>query len=110
MVACKYHREFGAPATRVSWQLHKEDPAMNTLKEFRGHLWGWMTNPDGEDFCPTCFHQVYLKRIPAEGRSQVKDDSNPTKDYAETRKARDGWLVMCDNMKCTAVVFVPFTN
>lgn len=83
------------------------------LEEFKSRLRGWVTSPDGEDFCPKSWAE-YLKKRRAEddpsGKilEMVKSDSKSTSKLAETRKAFDGWFVMCAEENCREEVFIPF--
>ena len=83
-----------------------EDPK---LVEFRKSIKGWMTSPDGEDFCPESWERYLAKIREKDSKLEliVKKDSRPTSSVAETRKASDGWLVMCGEESCKNEVFLP---
>ena len=84
-----------------------EDPK---LVEFRKSLRDWVTSPDGEDFCPESWERYLAKIRGKDSKLEliVKEDSRPTSSIAETRKASDGWLVMCSEEGCKNEVFLPF--
>jgi hypothetical protein len=90
-------------------QFEKEKIAEvnNKFVQFLHELKGWMTSPDGEDFCPECWKQ-YLDKLTGAQRVMALDNSGSTagKHTAKTRKAADGWLAFCE--KCGKDVFVPY--
>ena len=77
------------------------------LTDFQEKLRGWMTNPDGEDLCPSCW-ELYLSQFTAELARMVKEDSTATSLLAETRRARDAWFTMCE--KCGKGVHSPYAT
>lgn len=80
------------------------------LSEFQEKLEGWMTDPDGEDHCPSCWLTLEVRL----GRSQVYPsllkavlkDSCPTKKVAYVRKLADAFAVLCAG--CGVTVKVPY--
>ncbi len=71
----------------------------------------WMTNPDGEDLCSSCWEKyLELFNDNLEHKQGVIADSHPTAKVriAKSRKSADGWHVQCERLECGASVFVPF--
>lgn len=97
---------------------HKEpgqEQREEALAEFRSKLGDklferWMTNADGEDFCPECWHKYITKFENKEIRSIVQRESEPTSDLeiAESRRLNNGYYVSCED--CDKEVFTPYNG
>lgn len=75
-----------------------------SLEDFQAKLeeGGWMTNPDGEDLCRSCW-TGYLAQFSEEHQGMIREDSRSTASLAETRRLRDCWHTMCE--KCSVSVY-----
>jgi hypothetical protein len=79
------------------------------LTKFKEMLKGWMTSPDGEDYCPDCWEK-YLEKCGKEIEEMIKKTSHPAASWPKkvmekTRKAADGWYASCEG--CKKYIFVP---
>jgi hypothetical protein len=95
------------PRTASQEERRKVARMWESLSVFKNTLerGGWMTSPDGEDYCSKCW-QKYLGKFNENFSKQVEKDSKSTAELAKTRKSADGWYVRCE--LCDAEVAVQY--
>ncbi len=80
------------------------------LEKFKSKIKGWMTLPEGTDYCPHCWEKMDKMNKLTEG---MKKDARPTIEFVEKRKGTEGWSVICqthDPARKDGEEFVPFLN
>ncbi|OGY99286.1 MAG: hypothetical protein A2945_04930 [Candidatus Liptonbacteria bacterium RIFCSPLOWO2_01_FULL_52_25] len=83
---------------------HESVPEEGSIETFRRRVGGWMTAPEGVDYCPLCWR---LEKESPLFSKNVQDASKPTAEFAHQREGTDGWSAICQNRKCRNKVFVP---
>jgi len=75
------------------------------LEKFKDVLKGWMTNPDGDDYCPVCW-EIYFEsfRRDEELIYLIETMSKTTFTLVVQRKILDDCLVTCSD--CGRMVFI----
>ncbi len=82
-------------------------PETRSFEGFKEKIKGWMTTPEGVDYCPFCWAVAENTRPLLK---KAKNAARPTVEIAEQRKGTDAWYVACQKCDREVEVFVAYAK